>query len=91
MKITQTRLKQVIKEELAKALSEMYETVTPQSAFEQITKIAQEAAMNKSLGMKPELIKNYSDKILSVLQSMQDEERPFPSGVQGDIMTREDR
>ena len=66
MKLTKKVLKQIIKEELA----ERQFAPGVSAAFQEIVKLAQEATMNKSLGMNPEIAMEYSERIQNVLNSV---------------------
>ena len=87
MKITKRQLRSIIKEERAKLISEGPSgTSIKDDIMDAIQMLESEEDPNGALFHVINRLYTALDKIPGV-----DDNRPQPSGVQGDIMTREDR
>ena len=76
MKITRKHLRRLIREAIP---PELYvdpddefsaELIDPQSGFSEITRISQEASMNKSVNMRPDMARSYASRIVGVIEKM---------------------
>ena len=99
MKITKRQLRRIIKEEKARLQREAYPIGgdSPSPSWQAFEAAAWKAAAEKiDAGMEADgILGAMQDSLSDIIAGMDNEEddpaRPSPSGVRGDIFTREDR
>ena len=70
MKLTKESLRKIISEEM----EEMSQKESPHNIVKSISKLADEAQMNKSFGFSKEVTKKYHDELLDLVNQLKPEE-----------------